>query len=125
LRNLLPILLCLLSATAMTPRTALAQTPPPGAHASGAKLVVADQNEELQTLMRASGAQQKLSSTVTYANFLGGPAILEAFRAGALDLATVGNTPPIQAHASGEQIPIVAARTSSEADYSSRCGPDW
>ncbi|MDH2399877.1 ABC transporter substrate-binding protein [Bradyrhizobium sp. SSUT18] len=84
---------------------------------SGTKLVIADQNEGLQTLMRASGAAEKLSSTITYANFLGGPAILEAFRAGALDLATVGNTPPIQAHAAGEQIPIVAARTSSEADY--------
>jgi len=81
------------------------------------KLVVADQNEALQALMLASGAQAKLSSTVSYANFLGGPAILEAFRAGALDLATVGNTPPIQAHAAGEQIPIVAARVSSETDY--------
>ncbi|MCZ8035963.1 MAG: PhnD/SsuA/transferrin family substrate-binding protein [Novosphingobium sp.] len=83
----------------------------------GTRLVVADQNEALQTLIQASGEQAKLSSTVTYANFLGGPAILEAFRAGALDLATVGNTPPIQAHAAGERIPIVAARTSSETDY--------
>ena len=47
---------------------------------SGTKLVVADQNEVLQTLMRASGAQRNISSTVMYANFLGGPAILEAFR---------------------------------------------
>ncbi|UZF93462.1 ABC transporter substrate-binding protein [Bosea sp. NBC_00550] len=84
---------------------------------AGTKLVVADQNEALQTLIRASGVQDKLSSAVTYANFLGGPAILEAFRAGALDLATVGNTPPIQAHAAGENIPIVAARVSSETDY--------
>jgi sulfonate transport system substrate-binding protein len=91
---------------------ALPKTIPPGT-----KLVIADQNEALQTLIRASGEQAKLSSSVTYANFLGGPAILEAFRAGALDLATVGNTPPIQAHAAGEDIPIVAARTSSETDY--------
>jgi sulfonate transport system substrate-binding protein len=84
---------------------------------AGTKLVIADQNEALQTLMQASGTQTKLSSAVSYANFLGGPAILEAFRAGALDLATVGNTPPIQAHAAGEQIPIVAARVSSETDY--------
>ena len=84
---------------------------------AGAKLVVADQNQGLQTLMSASGEQSKLSSSVTYANFLGGPAILEAFRAGALDLATVGNTPPIQAHAAGERILIVAAKVSSEVDY--------
>ena len=83
----------------------------------GTALVVADQNEELQTLMIASGEHAKLLADVTYANFLGGPAILEAFRAGALDLATVGNAPPIQAQAAGETIPIVAARQSSDPDY--------
>lgn len=110
----LAILLPLLGAAA---NQALAQPALPTQIPAGTKLVVADQNEALQTLMRASGAQGKLASSVTYANFLGGPAILEAFRAGALDLATVGNTPPIQAHAAGERIPIVAARTSSETDY--------
>jgi sulfonate transport system substrate-binding protein len=89
----------------------------PTAVPKGTKLVVADQNEELQTLMLASGEQAKLAAAVTYANFLGGPAILEAFRAGALDLARVGNAPPIQAHAAGEILPIVAARTSSKPDY--------
>jgi sulfonate transport system substrate-binding protein len=84
---------------------------------NGTKLVAADQNEELQTLMTASGEQAKLTGKVTYANFLGGPAILEAFRAEALDLATVGNAPPIQAQAAGERIPIVAARLSSKPDY--------
>jgi sulfonate transport system substrate-binding protein len=107
----------LLSATTIVLGAAWGQTAPQARVPSGTKLVVADQNEVLQTLMRVSGAQQKLSSDITYANFLGGPAILEAFRAGALDLANVGNTPPIQAHAAGEQIPIVAARTSSETDY--------
>jgi sulfonate transport system substrate-binding protein len=107
----------LLSAATIASGAAWGQTAPRAQVPSGTKLVVADQNEVLQTLMRASGAQEKLSGIVTYANFLGGPAILEAFRAGALDLATVGNTPPIQAHAAGEQIPIVAARTSSETDY--------
>jgi sulfonate transport system substrate-binding protein len=117
LRHMLSAWLLLLSATVIASGAALGQAAPHVRVTPGTKLVVADQNELLQTLMRASGAQEKLSSTVTYANFLGGPAILEAFRAGALDLATVGNTPPIQAHAAGEQIPIVAARTSSETDY--------
>ena len=98
-------------------RDAAAQGALPQQIPAGTKLVAADQNEALQTLIRASGVQAKLSSNVTYANFLGGPAILEAFRAGALDLATVGNTPPIQAHAAGEKIPIIAARVSSETDY--------
>jgi len=88
----------------------------PAAVPNGTKLAVADQNEGLQTLMVVSGEQAKLAAKITYASFLGGPAILEAFRAGALDLATVGDAPPIQAQAAGENIPIVAARTSSQPD---------
>jgi sulfonate transport system substrate-binding protein len=84
---------------------------------AGTALVVADQNEELQTLIAASGEQAKLAAKVTYANFLGGPSILEAFRAHALDLAQVGDAPPIQAQAAGETLPIVAARVSSQPDY--------
>lgn len=84
---------------------------------AGTKLVVADQNEELQTLMAASGQQARLKAAASYANFLGGPAILEAFRAGALDLALVGNAPPIQAQAAGEVLPIVAARRNAGPDY--------
>lgn len=89
----------------------------PTAVPPGTSLVVADQNEVVQTLTRASGEQARLASTVRYANFQGGPAILEAFRAGALDLAVVGNTPPIQAHVAGEVLPIVAARTTAGPDY--------
>ena len=83
----------------------------------GTRLVVADQNEALQTLMRASGEHDGLAAEATYANFLGGPAILEAFRAGALDLASGGNVPPVQAQAAGETIPIVAAVATPETDY--------
>ena len=89
----------------------------PTAVPNGTTLTVADQNEALQTLMVASGEQAKLAGKVTYANFLGGPSILEAFRAHALDLAQVGDAPPIQAQAAGETIPIVAARVSSQPDY--------
>ena len=67
--------------------------------------------------MAASEEQARLAEKVTYANFLGGPAVLEAFRAGALDLATVGNTPPIQAQAAGERILIVAAWRLSGPEY--------
>lgn len=83
----------------------------------GTALAVGDQNEVLQTLLAASGEAAKLGSRVTYANFIGGPAVLEAFRAGALDVATVGNTPPIQAQAAGERIPIVAAVQASGPAY--------
>ena len=84
---------------------------------SGTALVVGDQNEVLQTVMAASGEQARLGAKVSYANFLGGPAVLEAFRARALDLATVGNTPPIQAQAAGERVLIVAAWQMSGPEY--------
>ncbi|WP_080744803.1 ABC transporter substrate-binding protein [Cupriavidus necator] len=114
----LPALAALASLAALAPARSLAQgVTLPSAVSAGTKLIAADQNEALQTLMRASGEQAKFSAQVSYANFLGGPAILEAFRAGALDLAVVGNTPPIQAHAAGEPLPIVAARKTSAPDY--------
>ncbi|WP_432493967.1 ABC transporter substrate-binding protein [Kineococcus gypseus] len=80
---------------------------------AGTELVVADQAQQLQTVFAASGQDAQLAAEVTYANFTGGPAILEAFRAGAADLATVGDTPPIQALAAGADVRIVAARRSS------------
>ena len=61
--------------------------------------------------------QARLAKKVTYENFLGGPAVLEAFRAGALDLVTIGNTPPIQAQGAGERILIVAAWQLSGPEY--------
>jgi sulfonate transport system substrate-binding protein len=84
---------------------------------TGTALAVGDQNEVLQTLLAASNQREVLGSKITYANFIGGPAVLEAFRAGALDLATVGNTPPVQAQAAGERILIVAAVQSSGPAY--------
>lgn len=95
----------------------LAGKPLPENVPNGTELVVGDQNEEVQTLMAASGEEAELTSKATFANFLGGPNILEAVRADAVDVAYVGDTPPIQAHASGQYVPIVAAVRSSEPDY--------
>ncbi|WP_280262245.1 ABC transporter substrate-binding protein [Nocardia wallacei] len=75
----------------------------------GTKLVVADQQERVQTWLRASGELERLPFTVEFANFVGGPAILEAFRAGAADVAQVGDVPPIHALAAGQDVPIVSA----------------
>lgn len=114
-RGLLALAGCLVAIGPL--RTSAANALWPAQIPAGTTLIVADQNEVLQTLMSASGGRARLGSKVTYANFLGGPAILEAFRAGALDLATVGNTPPIQAQAAGERILIVAAVQLSGSDY--------
>lgn len=81
------------------------------------RLVVADQRQMLQVAFAASGELKQLPFEVKFADFRGGPAILEAFRGGALDLALVGDTPPIQAHVSGYPLPIVAARMSTAVSY--------
>lgn len=94
----------------------VADTPLPVEVPAGTKIVVADQQERLQTALRVSGELDKLPFKVEFANFIGGPAILEAFRAEAADIAPVGDVPPIHALAAGQDVPIVAAyQTSSTA----------
>ncbi|GEK68210.1 ABC transporter substrate-binding protein [Paracoccus denitrificans] len=89
-----------------------AQEVPPGT-----KLVVADQSELFANLLKASGAAGEITFGLELPNFAGGPAILEAMRAGALDLAYVGDTPPIQARASGTLLPIVATVDRERSEY--------
>ncbi len=86
---------------------------------AGTKLVAADQNGGARTLIRASGVQAKpVEHRHLSPHFLiGGQPSWKHSGPVQLDLATVGNTPPIQAHAAGEQIPIVAARSLLETDY--------
>jgi sulfonate transport system substrate-binding protein len=97
--------------TATTPSSGLAPDAPlPAQVPPGTKLVIADQAEQQQVALKASGELDKLPFTVEFANFTGGPAILEAFRAGAADAAQVGDTPPIQALVAGADVPIIAAR---------------
>ncbi len=88
-----------------------------GAAEPTGKLIVADQSELVRNLLEASGQQEALGFNVEYPNFAGGPAILEAIRAGALDIAYVGDTPPIQARASGTLLPIVGTFTREVAQY--------
>lgn len=81
------------------------------------RLVVADQSELLRNLLEASGERARLAFQLETPNFAGGPAIFEAIRAGALDIAYVGDTPPIQARAAGVELPIIATFTRELAEY--------
>lgn len=96
---------------------ALAATTPAMATDASVKLVVADQSELVRNLLDASGERRNLDFNIEFPNFAGGPAILEAMRAGALDIAYVGDTPPIQARASGTLLPIVGTFTREIAQY--------
>jgi sulfonate transport system substrate-binding protein len=81
------------------------------------KLVVADQSELVRNLLDASGERKSIDFDIEFPNFAGGPAILEAIRAGALDIAYVGDTPPIQARAAGTLLPIIGTFTREVAQY--------
>ncbi|WP_024804970.1 ABC transporter substrate-binding protein [Nocardia sp. BMG51109] len=96
-----------------TPVRPAADGPLPTEIPPGTTLVVADQQQRVQTWLRASGELEKLPFTVEFANFVGGPAVLEAFRAGAADVAQVGDVPPIHALAAGQDVPIVGAYQSN------------
>lgn len=81
------------------------------------KLVVADQSELIRNLLEASGERETIGFDLELPNFAGGPAILEAMRAGALDVAYVGDTPPIQARASGTTLPILMSVLREVSEY--------
>lgn len=101
-----------IAATLLLAGGAVAETVPPGT-----KLIVADQSELIRNLLEASGENRSITSELELPNFAGGPAILEAMRAGALDIAYVGDTPPIQARASGTLLPIVATVSRERSEY--------
>jgi sulfonate transport system substrate-binding protein len=59
--------------------------------------------------LKSSGIGEQVQAEVEYSTFLGGPPLLEAFNAGAIDLGYVGDTPPILAQARDQDIVIVGA----------------
>ena len=67
----------------------------------GTRLVVAEQNDQASIPWRLSGADQGAPYDITFANFNGGPAVLEALIAGAVDIGYVGEAPLPIAIASG------------------------
>lgn len=111
-------------ATCVSAADALAlDAPLPKAVPSGTSLVVADQHEILKTLFRGSGVEKGAPEALKFANFSDGPEILEAFRAGAVDVGLVGDAPPIQAQAQGENVLIIGALKNGDHDYQLAVAP--
>lgn len=81
--------------------------PLPAKVPEGTTLVVGD--PETQQALELSGAVDKLSFDVRWANISGGPQTTEAFRADALDVGAVADIPPIHATWTGLDVKIVAA----------------
>ncbi|GAB3128706.1 ABC transporter substrate-binding protein [Tsukamurella serpentis] len=72
-------------------------------------ITVADQQSLLKTMLTASGEVTRLGFSVRFAEFAGGPAILESFRAGATHVAIVADVPPIHAQIARFASPIIKA----------------
>lgn len=72
----------------------------------GVELVIGDPAN--QAVIRHNGWEKELPFKVTWAQIAGGPAVTEAFHAGALDVGSAANIPPIHATFVGIPIKIVA-----------------
>lgn len=87
---------------------------------SGTRLVVAEQNDQASIPWKLSGLDRGAPYDITFANFNGGPAVLEALIAGAVDIGYIGEAPLPIAVASGiEDLVAVAlnANPGSPGNY--------
>jgi sulfonate transport system substrate-binding protein len=75
---------------------------------AGTVLRVGDQLSGLQTLLKSDN-KDSFPFTVNWSSFLGGPPMLQAFQANAIDVGIVGTTPTIFAQAAHQSIVAVAA----------------
>jgi sulfonate transport system substrate-binding protein len=62
-----------------------------------------------QALLTAAGLIHKLPFKVSWSDFTSGPPMLQAMGAGAVDIGSVGNAPPVFAAAGGDKVAIVGA----------------
>ena len=93
------------------------QPPVDDAALAGVTLVVGDQRGGSQSLLRAAGLLDDLPYRVQWRTFTSGPPLIEAARAGAIDLGGTGNTPVIFAAAAQARVQIVSAnRGNVESD---------
>ncbi|MEU6969316.1 ABC transporter substrate-binding protein [Kitasatospora aureofaciens] len=106
---LAPLLFATLASCGSSPSNSAASGPTP-------TLRVGDQKGgAAQALLDASGQAEALPYHISWASFTSGPPMLEAIGAGAVDVGTVGNTPPVFAGSAHRPVKVVGALRSSEA----------
>jgi sulfonate transport system substrate-binding protein len=84
---------------------------------SGTTIKVGDQLDYLKTVLKLSGEDEDFPYTVEYSAFLGGPPMLQAFQAGAIDSGFVGSTPLIFAQAGNQEITAIAGWATANGTY--------
>ncbi|GLW70984.1 hypothetical protein Kpho02_32830 [Kitasatospora phosalacinea] len=95
------------STTGATAPAVDAAKPLPTVVPTGVTLRIADQNDLLKTTLAAAGQDKDLPYKVSWSSFQGGPAVLEAFRAGAADVGFVSDAPVVFAQAHGQDARVV------------------
>ena len=93
-------------------RTAAGASIPPGT-----VLRVGEQLKNLSTVLSLSGENRNFPYQVQYSEFVGGPAMLQDFEGGGLDLGFIQSTPLIFAQAAGQPITAVAGWASAGSAY--------
>ncbi|MFI8291388.1 ABC transporter substrate-binding protein [Streptomyces sp. NPDC085614] len=72
-------------------------------------LNVGDQKGGSEAVLRAAGELDDLGYRIKWSTFTSGPPLLEAVNAKAVDIGSVGNTPPVFAAGANSKITVVAA----------------
>jgi sulfonate transport system substrate-binding protein len=84
---------------------------------AGTTIRVGDQLDYLKTVLKLGGQDQNFPYTIDYSAFLGGPPMLQAFQAGALDAGFIGSTPLIFIQAGNQPIVAVAGWSTEHGSY--------
>jgi sulfonate transport system substrate-binding protein len=89
----------------------------------GTSLRVGDQLDYLKLVLSLSGQDKGVPYSIDYSSFVGGPPMLQAFQAGAIDTGFVGSTPLIFAQAAGQPISAIAGWASNGGQYALLTAP--
>ena len=105
------------SKTTAAKSAAEAQVTVPASIPKGVTLRVGDQLDYLKTVLNLSAQDKDFGYTVEYSAFIGGPPMLQAFQAGAIDTGFVGSTPLIFAQAQQQDIVAIAGFAPQHSGY--------
>ena len=105
-----------LAVVAATSAPAFAASSPPVRVPAGTMLRVADQVQQLQSPLQVAG-QTTFPFTVQYSNFLGAPAVFQAFQSGDVDFSVVGDSTIIPPQIAGQNFVVVGLYVNNSENF--------
>lgn len=103
-------------------RAFASETALPAEVPQGVTLSIADR--ERRVALETSGLLDQVPFRVDWANISGGPYVIEAWRAGAIDIGACGGIPPQTAHTTGLDVKVVAFRYRTIPAYTLAISPN-